>query len=70
MVHEQKGLKSITIIFTIRGHSYMECDQNMALVNQRLVAEMPKDWTEHLQIHANPCKSISFRNRRLRPIKV
>lgn len=70
MVHEQKRLESITVIFPIRGHSYMECDRNMALVNQRLVAEMPKDWTEHLRtVRQKPspfvvedCDQSKFRN--------
>lgn len=33
MVHTVKRLESIKITFPIRGHSYLECDKNMGIVN-------------------------------------
>jgi len=35
---------SVKVIFPIRGHSYMECDRDMALINQTARAEVPEDW--------------------------
>lgn len=44
LVHEERRLDHIKITFPVRGHSYMECDKNMGLVNQRLRAEYPPEW--------------------------
>jgi len=41
-----KRFDSITVTFPVRGHSYMECDKNMALINQRYPAETPSDWRD------------------------
>ena len=35
--------------FPIRGHSYLECDRDMALVNQKCRAEVPEDWMEEIR---------------------
>ena len=32
------------MVFPIRGHSYMECDRNMGLINQKSYVEVPDDW--------------------------
>lgn len=34
--HELKRLKSIVLIFPIQGHSFLECDENMSLVNKKM----------------------------------
>ncbi|KAG8241099.1 hypothetical protein J6590_098336 [Homalodisca vitripennis] len=39
-----KLLDSVSIICPIRGHSYLECDKNMALINQKAPFEVPDDW--------------------------
>lgn len=44
LVHEEKRFKSVKISFPIRGHSYMECDRDMALVKTSSRAEIPDDW--------------------------
>lgn len=50
MVHYLKRLDTgVNVIFPVCGHSYMECDRNMALVNQHHLAQLPKDLTEHLR---------------------
>lgn len=41
-----KKFDSVTLTFPVRGHSYMECDKNMALINQRYPAETPGDWRD------------------------
>jgi hypothetical protein len=43
-VHNAKRFDSVKVIFPIRGHSYMECDRDMALINQKARAEVPDDW--------------------------
>lgn len=49
IVHHTGRLDSIKITFPVRGHSYLECDKNMALINQKKRAELPEDWIEELQ---------------------
>lgn len=41
-----KRFDKITVTYPVRGHSYMECDKNMALINQKTPAETPGDWRE------------------------
>lgn len=40
------GLKQIKITFPIRGHSYMECDKDVGLLNLKSPMETPKDFRE------------------------
>ena len=49
LVHHLKRLKSIKILFPIRGHSYMECDRDMGVVNCKRDAETPDDWRRELE---------------------
>lgn len=44
IVHFTKRLQKITVIFPIRGHSYLECDKNMGLINQKSIVEVPEQW--------------------------
>uniref|UniRef100_A0A1B6DGZ0 DUF7869 domain-containing protein n=1 Tax=Clastoptera arizonana TaxID=38151 RepID=A0A1B6DGZ0_9HEMI len=46
LVHTQKRLKEIKMVFPVRGHSYLECDKNIGLINQKTRTEMPEDWYE------------------------
>ncbi|CAH1984553.1 unnamed protein product [Acanthoscelides obtectus] len=39
-------LSTAKITFPIRGHSYMEPDKNMGLINSHQRAEIPSDWVE------------------------
>ncbi|XP_012561033.1 uncharacterized protein LOC105846628 [Hydra vulgaris] len=45
-VVNKKRFHEIKISFPIRGHSYMECDRDMVLVNQKVRAELPVYWME------------------------
>ena len=49
IVHEIKRLDSIHITFPIRGHSYLECDKNMGLINIKTLMELPANWKTVLQ---------------------
>ncbi|XP_074035892.1 uncharacterized protein [Leptinotarsa decemlineata] len=49
IVHSVRRLDSIRITFPIRGHSYLECDKNMGLVNLKTRMELPKDYYELLE---------------------
>ena len=44
LVHTKKRFRSIIIRFPIRGHSYLECDRDMAIVNQSTQVDVPDDW--------------------------
>ena len=41
-----KRFNKITVTYPVRGHSYMECDKNVALINNKTPAETPRDWRE------------------------
>ena len=45
-VVNKKHFLEINLSFSIRIHSYMECDSDMALVNQKVLAEIPERWME------------------------
>lgn len=44
VVHTMKRLDSFKIVSPMRGHSYMDCDNNMGLIKTKTIAEMPADW--------------------------
>lgn len=44
IVHQVKRLKTVRVIFPIRGHSYLECDRNMGIINQKSLVELPNEW--------------------------
>ncbi|KAG8289815.1 hypothetical protein J6590_096884 [Homalodisca vitripennis] len=44
LVNYEKRFESVTVTFPIRGHSYMENDKNMGLINTKSRAEVPEDW--------------------------
>ncbi|KAJ8871631.1 hypothetical protein PR048_027958 [Dryococelus australis] len=41
-----KRFDKVQVTYPIRGHSYMECDKNAALISQKTPAETPGDWRE------------------------
>lgn len=49
LVHAEKRFDTILVTFPIRGHSYLECDKNMGLINQKIRAEVPSDWIAAFQ---------------------
>lgn len=62
LVHEEKRFDNIKVTFPIRGHSYLECDKNMGLINQKLNAEVPSDWVQIFQearIKPSPFQVVS-----------
>jgi len=57
VVHVTKRLDSIVVTFPIRGHSYMECDRDMGVINQKIRVELPEDWYREIRscrIKPNP----------------
>nr|CAD7459469.1 unnamed protein product [Timema tahoe]CAD7461930.1 unnamed protein product [Timema tahoe] len=50
IVHHTKRLEKVKMNFPIRGHSYLECDRNMACVNQNKWVELPTDWIEEFEV--------------------
>jgi hypothetical protein len=37
-------LHNVNVIYPVRGHSYLECDKNFGLMNQKSNVEVPADW--------------------------
>lgn len=36
----------MTVTFPIRGHSYLECDKDFGLINQKSEVDVPQQWME------------------------
>lgn len=49
MVHQLERFETVKIVFPIRGHSYLECDKNMSLVNTKSYVEVPAEWRDVLR---------------------
>ena len=49
LVVHKKMFEEIKILFPIRGHSYMECDRDMAIVNQKAKVETPSGCMEEFR---------------------
>ncbi|RUS86935.1 hypothetical protein EGW08_005340 [Elysia chlorotica] len=47
LVHIKKRFSYVKLSFPIRGHSYMECDRDMAVINQKLPVNTPSEWQQH-----------------------
>lgn len=45
-VFNKKRFDSVKVVFPIRGHSYMEGDKDMSLVNSKVYTETPEDWRD------------------------
>lgn len=65
MVHKNNRFDSVKVVFPIRGHSYLECDKNMSLVNSHAYTETPDDWRDVLRnsrIKPSPFKVINCKD--------
>nr|XP_022911724.1 uncharacterized protein LOC111422745 [Onthophagus taurus] len=49
LVHDLDRFDTVQVTFPIRGHSYMECDKNMGLINTKVRIEQPSQWNEHVR---------------------
>ncbi|XP_050303632.1 uncharacterized protein LOC126741288 [Anthonomus grandis grandis] len=49
LVHHRSKLESIEVTFPILGHSYLECDKDMGILNGKFRAEVPDDWCKHIE---------------------
>lgn len=49
LVHVEKKLESVMMTFPVRGHSYMENDKNMGIINTKTRAEIPEGWIEIIE---------------------
>lgn len=62
IVHKVGRLQCVKMVFPIRGHSYMECDRNMGLINSKAFVELPSGWDDHIRnarVKPSPFKVIS-----------
>ena len=50
LVHILERFELLTIHFPIRGHSYLECDKDMGVVNQKAECQVPSDWYQQFRI--------------------
>ena len=48
-VNFTKRFDSIKLLFPIRGHSYMECDRDLSMVNKCRGAELQEHWVEEFR---------------------
>lgn len=58
-----KRLESIKITFPIRGHSYMDCDRNMTIINQKSPCEVPEDWinvVQNARVKPSPFQAVDI----------
>ncbi|PSN33909.1 hypothetical protein C0J52_20398 [Blattella germanica] len=46
LINGQQRFEQIHMTFPVRGHSYLECDKNMGLINQKSRVETPNEWNE------------------------
>ena len=58
LVTTQNRLQKDTVTFPIRGHSYMECDKDFGLLNQKIPAKVPRDWWDELRRSRKKSMSI------------
>lgn len=42
------ALIKIDFVSPICGHSYMECDRNLAFINQKTKIQLPSEWASHI----------------------
>lgn len=62
IVHFTKRLTEIKVVFPVRGHSYLECDKNMGIINQKSHVELPSEWNEvvkNARVKPAPFKVVS-----------
>ncbi|GFO32144.1 voltage-dependent calcium channel unc-36 [Plakobranchus ocellatus] len=46
LVHVEKRFGDVKLSFSIKGHSYMECDREMVCINQKTRVEVPEQWLQ------------------------
>lgn len=46
LVHVRKRFTSVQVTFPVRGHSYMESDKNMGIIQTKTPAEIPQHWID------------------------
>lgn len=46
LVHGIARFETVKITFPVRGHSYLECDKDMAAINQKSNIDLPGEWWE------------------------
>lgn len=39
----------VNVVFPIRGHSYLECDRDMNLINQKSYVQRPEEWKDDIK---------------------
>ena len=49
MVRQKKRFANIKVSFSIKGHSYMGCDRDMIIINQKLYIDTSADWSRHFK---------------------
>lgn len=49
LVLTQNRLSVIKFTYPIRGHSYLECDKNTALINKKARCEIPSEWCQEVE---------------------
>ena len=62
IIHFQKRLDSIHVTFPVRGHSYLKCNKDFALVNQKTRAETSEDWISIFESSRNKPTSFKTEN--------
>ncbi|KAJ8890651.1 hypothetical protein PR048_010160 [Dryococelus australis] len=64
-----KRFDKVQVTYPIRGHSYMECDKNVALISQKTPAETPGDWREAIasaRVKPIPSQVVKYQQRTLK----
>lgn len=64
MVTEGKRFDCVKVLFSVRGHSYLECDKDVGLINQKIF-----DWRdviENSKKNPSPYKVIDCKNELLK----
>lgn len=51
-VFNKNRFDSVKVVFPIRGHSYMEGDKDMSLVNSKAYTETPEDWRDYITLQS------------------
>ena len=46
LVHYENRFDEIKVCFPTRGHSYMENDENMGIINQKVKVELSNQWAD------------------------
>lgn len=56
LVHVKRRFDEVLVTFPVRGHSFMECDKQFGLINQKTPAETPNDWWNEIRrCRKKPC---------------